>query len=63
MRCGHLIHLECLEMLQNLNCPTCGMANYSLSKKEIKRIDAEIERTKDNLPVELKEMKVNVMCN
>lgn len=63
MKCGHLIHVDCSKMLQDINCPTCGMANYKLSKKEIERIDKKIAETKDNLPAELKDLKVNVMCN
>lgn len=30
MKCGHLIHVECYEMLKDINCPTCGMATFTL---------------------------------
>ena len=49
--------------LKDINCPTCGMANYKMSKKDIEHIEREIEKTQDKLPQEVKDMKVNVLCN
>jgi hypothetical protein len=37
-------------MLQDINCPSCGMAWYKMKKREIRRIDKKIERTKASLP-------------
>lgn len=50
LKCGHLIHVECSEMLQDINCPTCGMASQKLGKRQIERIDKLVEETKENLP-------------
>ena len=63
MKCGHLIHLECRNMLQDLNCPSCGMADIEMNDAMKKRISEQIEKTKDKLPPELKDTKVNVLCN
>ena len=39
MKCGHLIHVDCWRMLKDINCPTCGMANFKMRKHEITHID------------------------
>ncbi len=50
-------------MLRDINCPSCGMAWYTMKKREIRRIDRKIERTKASLPAELQNKKVSVLCN
>jgi RING finger/CHY zinc finger protein 1 len=52
-----------MEMLRDINCPSCGMACEKMSKREIRRIDRKIERTKNSLPVEVKEKRVSALCN
>lgn len=61
--CGHLIHVACLQEVRDVNCPVCGMATVKLSKQQNDNIQKMIDQTKDNLPEEVKNHKVNILCN
>lgn len=63
LRCGHLIHVACQKMLKDINCPLCGMACRTMSRKEIRIIDLKIWRAGESLSSRRKSTKVSVLCN
>jgi hypothetical protein len=50
-------------MLTDPNCPSCGMAWYKMKPAQIEHVGKLIEQTKDALPPEIKDKKVDVLCN
>lgn len=63
--CQHWMHVKCFKnyIRTSNTCPICCRSLYKMSDEDIKHIDEEIEKTKDNLPLELKDKKVDVLCN
>jgi RING finger/CHY zinc finger protein 1 len=61
--CGHLIHTACMQGLTDINCPVCGMAMQKMSAQQNAHIQQLIDSTKDKLPEEVKNHKVNILCN
>jgi len=65
-RCGHPIHYDCLRSLYKKSdrprCPICRKMLFEETEEYLKAVQEQIDNTKDNLPVELKDKKVNIMC-
>ena len=66
--CKNFIHIHCFNKLfQNRLglpiCPICAKSLYKMTKEEIEYYDNMIVETKETLPTELKDKKVNILCN
>ena len=66
-KCGHFIHAHCLKSYikksKSNRCPLCFKSIYDEDPEYIEELDQIIESTRENLPPELKEKKVNALCN
>jgi len=65
--CGHFIHSKCLnEYLRTAGvnrCPICSKDIVKEDEERIKYIDEVLASTRENLPKEVIDMKVNILCN
>lgn len=66
LKCGHLIHLECCEAYVqsgNVNCPVCGRSFHKMGQNEKNMIEEAINLTRDQIPQELRDKKVSIICH
>lgn len=63
--CNNWIHLHCFNKYMGTSqvCPLCSKSLVKMSKEFIDHYDKMIDETKNNLPEELKEKKVSILCN
>jgi len=65
--CGHFIHSKCLKgylTSTGVNrCPICSKNIFEENEEFNKVIDEYIEETKQHLPKELIDRKINILCN
>lgn len=63
--CNNWIHCHCFNkyVKTSSNCPLCSKSLVKMPKETIEKFDKLIEETKDNLPQELKDKKVTILCN
>jgi uncharacterized Zn finger protein (UPF0148 family) len=57
------VHCSAVYTNSNINCPVCGMAIEKVSDAQKKHIEKMIEESRKNLPMEVKNKKVNILCN
>jgi len=65
--CGHFIHSKCLKdylRTSRVNrCPICSKDIFKEDEEQIRHIDEMLASTRANLPKEVIDMKVSILCN